>query len=351
MADAPNPTSVSTPAEPPTSSDVLASLTGDQLSQWKATGALPSTEKPKEAPKEATPEAPTEPDTEPPAEPEPAVAKPQETPPERKPSAAERRKSQLATEIQDLLRQRAQLRGEVGQLTKPAAPTEPKVEPEKAAAPATVTPTRPRPTPIDLKPDGTPRYPTYEDYVEAAADWKAEQLVEAAIRTERARAEKALRDAEVERQNKAIEEGWKKQVSAAVKRHPDFVEVALAPDFLESIPKGSVMDAFMLRYPEGPDVLYHLATHPDDFERITALDPLDQAGALHDLKRAVAQTAAPAQAQTPPASSETKAPPPPTELAAKGTAPSDEVQAAIQTGDFASYRAKMNARELAARRG
>jgi hypothetical protein len=60
------------------------------------------------------------------------------------------------------------------------------VKPAPSAAPeATPAPVnRQKPTIEDKKPDGTPKFATYEDFVEDLADWKAEQRLESARRSE-----------------------------------------------------------------------------------------------------------------------------------------------------------------------
>lgn len=81
-----------------------------------------------------------------------------------------------AKRIKDLLAERHELRSKLAEAEKKDA--KPDSSPAKPEIPATRT----KPTADDKKSDGTPKFTTYEDFVEDLADWKAEQRIESAKR-------------------------------------------------------------------------------------------------------------------------------------------------------------------------
>lgn len=336
---------------PSPTSDVLQSMTDEQRQTWKMTGELPEPPKTEEP---APPDTVKEPEPEPPVEepeptpaPEPGTS--QEKPPEKQFTAAEKRKAQLDADIKEKLRQRKELQSELDILAAQKAEKVAHVPASTAAA----EPNRPKPTQNDVKADGTPVYATYQDFNEDLAGWKAEQIVEGRLKADREAQEQAQREAAIKEYNRTAEEKWNKRVAEATKRHPDFVEVALSRESLGRIKDGSIVDSFVLNNELGTEVLYHLAQHPEEFQRIASLrmfdgnpDGIAQVAELTKLGISLSPaTHSPAQPRT------TSAPAPPTELAAKGLPPLDDAAAALQRGDFTGYRRAVNARELASRKG
>lgn len=324
------------PVEAPSpTSDLLGSMTEAQRAEWRKTGELPA---PPAAEGETAAQA-----ENPPA---PEAGKPQET---RKESGAEKRIKQLLAQKKEL---QAKLDAVQQQTYQPPVAVPPKTEEKKAETiegPA-------KPTPGDVNLDGSPKWKDYEQFAEALAEWKADQVVgkriEAALKQERENQAKAVEQARIEQTNRAIEAEWNKRVVEATKKHSDFKEVALNPEFLKTIPKGSVLDAWTLKYADGPEVLYSLAKMPEAMEHLNSLDPLDQAAFLFEVRQSLSANGEEAHPPAPaPQKATSNAPPPPTELTAKATPVLDEAQAALQRGDFTAYRRAVNARELASRKG
>lgn len=114
--------------------------------------------------------------------------------PPHKGSGAEKRIKQLLAKTKEL---EAKLAGK----------QDVKAEPSPALAPQY---TRPKPTADDKKQDGTPKFESYEDFVEELADWKAEQRLVSAQR------EQSQREAQTALQ---------KQVDEARSRYDDVDEV------------------------------------------------------------------------------------------------------------------------------
>jgi hypothetical protein len=140
-------------------------------------------------------------------------------------------------------------------------------------APAEVAPTngaKPKPE----------SYETYEDWVEALADYKADQKVKG-FREESAQAEKlrsyretlehTLADAtSVMKEYEKADPGWFARISEDVKDLRLKLSPAKLPD--EPIqPDHVIADAILLSGATGPRILLHFTDHPDELDRIRAL--------------------------------------------------------------------------------
>ena len=125
------------------------------------------------------------------------------------------------------------------------------------------------------------------------------------------------------------------------------------------IPEGSVGDYFMRSSELGTEVLYYLGKHPDEAKRIFAftpgpqgkhtylLDPYAQHRALIEIEQKVKPSTSPT---TPPAKPVTRAPAPPHQVSGKATPSVDDVEQAVNEGDFESYSAAANRRDIARRK-
>jgi hypothetical protein len=205
--------------------------------------------------------------------------------------------------------------------------------------------------PAEKAPAATPKpelskFERYEDYVEAVADWKASEKVRLALE-EVQKAEKdrqaAQAKTEREKQENEIRDAWMRRVEEAKKKHPDIEEKIFSKETLPVEP-GTVMFGFILDSEIGPELAYYLAEHQDEFKRIAALGPNQQARELTKIELTLLSPAPPKK--------ETKAPPPPRELGSGHTPPEDEVEAAARGGDVGAYIRLANQRDLArAKRG
>lgn len=314
----------------PAPSQVLESFTPQQRQEWLKTGELPGA-KPAEnkgEEKSNPQEPPTSEASAPSGDASGAVPKADEKAAASEPaktqtqehSKGEERKARLAAEIQDLLRQRAELRREV-QTSKEAKTTAPPAEK-----------TSDKPTPD--------KFTTYEEYVEALADWKAEQKGVALINQFKQEQEQAAKKAQQDEAFKQAQEHWKAQVEKAIEKHPDFVEVALAKE--SPIPENSIPDGFLAKSEHGADILYHLSKNPDEIKSILKLDPFDQVRALIKLEVSLSEA---------PAKTVTSAPPPAKELGGRSTNASDPATEAVKAKNFRAYKEAMDRREHASRKG
>jgi len=113
---------------------------------------------------------------------------------------------------------------------------------------------------VHVSPDN---FSTTEEYVEALAEKKAEELV---------------RQREQNKQAVTIETSFRDKEDEAREKYPDYEKVAYtAPisDLMAEVIKASDI---------GPDLAYHLGMNPDEAERIASLAPLLQARELGKLE-------------------------------------------------------------------
>jgi len=181
-----------------------------------------------------------------------------------------------------------------------AAAAPPPVE-KPAAAP---DPTRPKPLLKDFK--------TLEEYNEALTDWKLDQR-EAARKAED---DKKAQEAAI----KTEQDGWKKREAAVAKAHPDYQETIEAVK-TPSGPGVLAMRQALLEEEQGAEILYHLAKHPEELERIAACTPARAAVEIGKLAAAL-ETPNPGTNGKPKI---TGAPPPPSRLTRPSGQHSDSI--------------------------
>lgn len=119
------------------------------------------------------------------------------------------------------------------------------------------------PKPIATEPKAED-FDTYDQYVTALADHRAEQKVAEAL----ARIEQDREKAEAARQKQEIERTFQQRVDAFRSTAPDFDEVAFNP----SLPVTDVMADAINSSENGPQVLYWLGKNPAEAERIASLN-------------------------------------------------------------------------------
>jgi hypothetical protein len=112
-----------------------------------------------------------------------------------------------------------------------------------------------RQQPTDIAPE---QFETYEDYAEALAERKAQEL---------------LARREAEQQQRAYLEAYHDREEVARDKYDDFEQVAYNPN----LPVTEAMARAIQASEIGPDVLYHLGSSPNEAARISRLDPILQA--------------------------------------------------------------------------
>lgn len=129
-------------------------------------------------------------------------------------------------------------------------------------------------------------FQTTEAYLEALTDWKAKQIVSEQLTDW----EQKQREARARNAAQAAQAEYQRREDAARDKHEDFDDVVYNP----ALPITDHM-AFAIQHSEvGPELAYHLGSHPDETARIARLHPLAQAKELGKLEAKLASAPAPA---------------------------------------------------------
>ncbi len=113
---------------------------------------------------------------------------------------------------------------------------------------------------------------TTEEYIEAVADWKADQKFEQKF----AEHDKSQREARGREAQKVAQAAYQKLEESARTKYDDFEDVVYADD----LPITDHMLLAIQNSDVGPDVAYYLGTHREEAARIARLHPLLQAKEL-----------------------------------------------------------------------
>jgi len=277
--------------------------------KWREAGGLPEKEpETQPAAAEPTPQAKTEPQSG--AEQTPAGEEDEDEEPSKPGRGSSRQRR-----IDRLTRENELLKQQLAGAPKPAAP-----EPPKAP-----------------EPPGKPKlhdYPTLEAYQEALTDWKLDQ------RESQRKAE--AQQAEAQAAEQKIQAAWSKSEDTARTSHTDYDEV------IQSVqaPEGpGVMAArqAMLEDEAGAEILYHLATHPEELSRIAAMSPVS---AVREIGKLSATLVPPTPAGNPkPKVSGAPKPPAPLSRPTAGNHKRDILDEDFAKNDFRSWE-KERVRQL-----
>jgi hypothetical protein len=221
--------------------------------------------------------------------------------------------------IDELTAEKYELRGRLAQLEKlvkeKEAAAQPKPE-EKVEEPKVE-----KPKPVEAKPkpkqsDFAESEDPLGDYLDALSDFKAEQN-KAVLKAEIDQLKQQLADkdannaVEVEKQARA--QDWNGRLEEAAKRYPDWETVAKAASDPEQCPVSAASVDAVVEHEKGPDIMYYLATHPDEAKALfeaTNYDPkkVTPAQILSYNRRAGAEIASIAMKIQPPAAPNPGAP-------------------------------------------
>jgi hypothetical protein len=139
------------------------------------------------------------------------------------------------------------------------------------------------------------KFDTYEKYVAAYARWEAKQVIaEERAAQERQTQETKYRDMISSQQKQVMAQQTQLQtvIEGAERKYPDFYDKVFNP----SLPVTPVIGQAMLESDVGADVMYHLATHPAELERIAKLSPTSQLREFGKLELTLAKQASTAPA-------------------------------------------------------
>src|ERR1700722_11530833 len=329
--------------------EILASMNPKERAEWRTTGKIPDLpEAPPKEPKEKTEAAPstaaTTEVTEPPAK---AAKEPTESAPagkEHKPNPdAEAR-------IKGLLAENKVLEAKVAELSK-----RPEIKPAKIEEVAI-----PRRSDVDSK-TGLPLYATDEAYLEAR-DKAVKEIAKNEARRELNEQEKQRRRDEADR---ITQQRWLNSIKIAHEKFPDWATKVGLNDkdgkyqdaALKSIKEHSVLDAWILDSEIGAVLLYHFAGNQAEVDRFQSMSAFTAARELTKLEDKLSgQVSAPPKEKEEEKPAErsdpsvTKPPAPATSVGGKSTAPTDEVDRNVKTGDFKGYREAANREEALKRK-
>lgn len=153
-------------------------------------------------------------------------------------------------------------------------------------------PEAPKPKEAQAGDTAKPKREDFQDYdlfIEALADWKADEKVKAE-RTKRSEDEAKDR---AEREARTARQTYTEREAKAREKHEDFEEVALD----NSLPINDVMAQAIIDSEEGPELLYYLGHNRKEAERISKLSPLQAIKELGKLEAKLAES--PADAKEP----------------------------------------------------
>ena len=136
------------------------------------------------------------------------------------------------------------------------------------------------------------KFSSYEDYLEAKAEWKAEQKVSEVLNRQREESQKQSANAK----NAEMQRSWEKRVSDAMGTYDDFEEVALSPD----VPVTESMMQAILRAEKGADVAYFLGKNPEIASQLSRMDPVSVAIRIGEIAATVVRPAAKKTTSAPP---------------------------------------------------
>lgn len=204
--------------------------------------------------------------------------------------------------IDRLTRERYRLQGELDAIRRQ------QVQPQAAQAPSS---SEGAPTPDQFQ--------SYEQYLEAKAEWKAEQKVSEVLR----RQQESTRQQSAQAEQAKLRATWEQRVDAASDAYDDFDEVALAPD----LPISGPMAEAIQRAEKGADVLYYLGKHRDVASQLASMDAFSAAIRIGEIAATLAR---PVPKKT------TSAPPPINPVGARATAAKDPAR--MSDAEFAAWR-------------
>jgi hypothetical protein len=162
------------------------------------------------------------------------------------------------------------------------------------------------------------KFDDYGAYVEALADWKAEEKVSAKL-SERDNATQA------KQREESRATSWQKGVEEAKKVHPDYEDVLAASE----VPIAEHVQELLLDAESGPRLAYYLDRNPHVADRLNGMTPTQAARELGRIEATFSaapapaenpdETPAPAKETAPPAKARTTAAPAPARPAASGS--------------------------------
>lgn len=167
-----------------------------------------------------------------------------------------------------------------------------------------------RPNPDATNEDGSAKYELGEFDPQYQADL-VNYLFEQREKEAAAKAAKTAEEARIQAQREALETNWQEKLGPAQERYPDFMEKGQQlVDSFDGIDQayGEYLTSTLMSMEFGPDVLYYLASNPDEAKKIVDSGPTKATVSLGRLEAKFADAAQEKQKARPKVS---KAPAPP----------------------------------------
>lgn len=140
----------------------------------------------------------------------------------------------------------------------------------------------------------------YDAYVEALAEWKAEQKVSEALERRQQSSEQAKKASEA----REVAKAWKERQNAARSVFSDYDAVVGAADVTIT----AAISDILLTSDKGPEVAYYLAKNPSVVERLNSLSPTAAAREIGRLEAALEKPSAKHVVDAPAPASITRSP-------------------------------------------
>lgn len=131
------------------------------------------------------------------------------------------------------------------------------------------------------------QYGSYEEFIEARAEWKAEKKAAEAARKVIDESQKKTEGERTRSEQERVVKEWNAKVEKARDEIEDFDEVCAESE----APITAPMAAAIQESDVGARIAYHLAKNPAEAERISKLSPSKQAAAIVALEEKVAKPA------------------------------------------------------------
>jgi DNA repair exonuclease SbcCD ATPase subunit len=182
-------------------------------------------------------------------------------------------------------------------------------------------------------------FPSHDDWLVARTEWRIQQ-------NNLAKEAKKAEEAEQER-IREIYDSHNSRLADAKNRYEDFEEVITntTTPWKDKNPGDKksfrAFEMAIFKSENGPDVLYHLATHPDEFAKFEGKDEIDTNFLVRDISRSLLPSETPKAVEKP----KSKLNPPIKPVGGGGTSISAQDLAAVaETGNQADYRRARNGR-------
>ena len=124
----------------------------------------------------------------------------------------------------------------------------------------------------------------YEKYLEAKAEWTAEQRAGKIVEERLKARDEQAKKAEADKADQALTKSWTDSVAKVRDKYDDYDEVTQDEGFNPT----PAMARAMLESDQKAEIAYYLAKNPEEMERIAKLSPLRQAAEVMKLEDKVA---------------------------------------------------------------